>query len=271
MSGVRSRSAPLDTAHVDAAVESARVDSGVDEPRGDASATDASERNESRALFKALGLVGVIALCIVVVALTPLKELLEPNLLKAHHWVERFGVVPTAMVFTLVSAIAIAIAIPRVLFAAAAGVLFENTALALLIAQIGVVLGCWVNFAYARALGREFVRAKLGVRFRGLGRVLEFIDRHGVTGNILIRSLPVGNCFVLNLLMAVSPVSLGAFLIGTAVGTIPGSVVYVLLGNSAHSHASIKIGLSFGLMVLWCVPYWLWMRRRRRNERSAAR
>lgn len=260
MTTLESGTPPIDAVEPRIAAPSPRVEvAGIDE------SPDQSEQRESRALLKALALVGVIALCIVVVALTPLKELLEPNLLKAHHWVERFGVVPTAIAFTVVSAIGIAIAIPRVLFAAAAGVLFENTALALLIAQIGVVLGCWINFAYARALGREFVRAKLGVRFRGLGRVLEFIDRHGVTGNILIRSLPVGNCFVLNLLMAVSPVRLGAFLIGTAFGTIPGSVVYVLLGNSAHSHASIKIGLSLGLMVLWCVPYWLWMRSRRRK------
>ncbi|MBL8768221.1 MAG: TVP38/TMEM64 family protein [Planctomycetes bacterium] len=265
MTTLRTGSAPTDTVEAPAAATPSRPT-----PATSADASVDAEQNEARALGKALALVGLIALCIVVVALTPLKELLEPNLLKAHHWVERFGVVPTALAFAVVSALGIAIAIPRVLFAAAAGVLFENTALALLVAQAGVVLGCWINFAYARALGREFVRAKLGVRFRGLGRVLEFIDRHGVTGNILIRSLPVGNCFVLNLLMAVSPVRLGAFLIGTAFGTIPGSVVYVLLGNSAHSHASVKIGLSLALMILWCVPYWLWMRRRRRSRAASA-
>ncbi|MBK6940933.1 MAG: VTT domain-containing protein [Planctomycetes bacterium] len=154
------------------------------------------------------------------------------------------------------------------LIAIAAGALFAKPVLALVVAQAATIVGCWINFAYARALGREYVRERLGARFRHLARVLKFIDQHGLMGNILIRSLPVGNCFAMNLLMAVSPVTLATFLIGTAIGTLPSTVVYVLLGNSAHENAATKIGLSIGIMVLWCVTYafWLWRRRARGNR-----
>lgn len=222
------------------------------------------------ALAKALVLVVVIASCIAVVALTPVKQWLAPGLLQAGHWVERFGLLATAAGFVLIAGIGISIAIPRVLIAIAAGALFANPVIALAVAQAATMVGCWINFAYARALGREYVRVRLGAKFRHLARVLNFIDQHGLMGNILIRSLPVGNCFAMNLLMAVSPVTLATFLIGTAIGTLPSTVVYVLLGNSAHEHAATKIGLSIGIMVLWCVPYALWLRRHRTRSNQPA-
>lgn len=215
------------------------------------------------ALTKALVLVVVVASCIAVVAFTPLKQWLAPGLLQAGHWVERFGLLTTAAGFVLIAGMGIAIAVPRVLIAIAAGALFAKPAVALAVAQTATMVGCWINFAYARALGRDYVRERLGARFSHLARVLNFIDQHGLMGNILIRSLPVGNCFAMNLLMAVSPVRLTTFLIGTAIGTLPSTVIYVLLGNSTHEHAATKIGLSAGIMILWCVPYALWLRRRR--------
>ena len=93
-------------------------------------------------------------------------------------------------------AIACAVGVPRQVVAFVAGYgwgLLPGIALALA-AQL---LGCAANLFWARAVGRDFVRRRLGTR---LARINTILARRPFAATLAIRLLPVGNNLALNLL-----------------------------------------------------------------------
>ncbi len=133
------------------------------------------------------------------------------------------------LIFTLLTTGVVAAGVPRLWMTALGGFAFgwlTGAALAL----IGTLGGCWVTFTYARWLGREWVQARIGRRFTGLN---DLFRRHGIVMTLVLRAAPVGNSHVSNLILALSPISRGAFLLGTALGILPTTVIYALFGSAA--------------------------------------
>jgi uncharacterized membrane protein YdjX (TVP38/TMEM64 family) len=56
---------------------------------------------------------------------------------------------------------------------------------------------------------------------------------------LVLRSAPFGNNHVSNLLLALSPIARGPFLLGTALGVLPTTVIYALFGSAATSGSTI--------------------------------
>lgn len=167
--------------------------------------------------------------------------------------------------FALVSALAIAVGVPRLFFAAVAGALFGVVS-GFFMAEAGAILGCIVTFLGARALGRTYIEARFATPGARVRRALDLASRHGVAANLLIRSAPVGNFFVTNVLMSLSRVSVRDMLVGTSLGTIPGTLAFALIGSGAVSgHAGPIVTGSFFFLV-WGIAYARlvlpWLRRR---------
>lgn len=167
--------------------------------------------------------------------------------------------------FLLVGAIAVAIGVPRqaVCFLAgyAAG-LVEGAALAL----AATILGSAVAFFYARLIGRDFVRRRLGERAR---RVDEFLGRNTFATVVAIRFLPVGNNLLTNLVAGISAVPAVPFLLGSAVGFIPQTIVFVLLGSGIRVDPPLRIGLSIALFLASALLGAVLYRRRRATPPTA--
>lgn len=147
--------------------------------------------------------------------------------------------------FVAVGALFTAVGLPRQVVAFLAGYAFglvEGGALGL----VSALLGCMGAFYYARLFGRGVIFARFPSRVR---KVDEFIHDHPLTMTLLIRLLPVGSNLVTNLAAGVSSVRVAPFLSGSALGYIPQTVVFALLGSGIALQPVFRIGLAVALFI----------------------
>jgi uncharacterized membrane protein YdjX (TVP38/TMEM64 family) len=133
------------------------------------------------------------------------------------------------------------------LLSGVAGALF-GLAGGIAISWVASMLSAVVGFALARWLGRDTVAAMTGPR---LARVEDVLRHQGVAAVVVARLTPVLPFTVVNYAAGVSAVSRRDFLVGTAVGIVPGTVGYAALGASAGRSAVIVAGsLALGAVLL---------------------
>lgn len=128
--------------------------------------------------------------------------------------------------FVLLYAVAALAPVPKNVFSVAAGLLFG------LVQGIGIVLaaallGALAGFALGRALGREAVERLTGTR---VAHVDALLGRHGLLAVLGVRLVPVLPFTAINYAAGLTAVRIGDYVIGTALGMIPGTVAYVALG-----------------------------------------
>lgn len=167
------------------------------------------------------------------------------------------------LLFLAVGGTAVAVGLPRQVVAFMAGYAFDfllGTALGLLAA----VLGCLLSFFYARWLGRGLVAHRFPGRIR---RVDDFVRENPFTMTLLIRLLPVGSNLVTNLAAGVSSVAALPFLLGSALGYVPQTAVFALVGSGINLDPVWRIGLGTALFVASGV-LGVYLYRRLRHGRS---
>lgn len=150
------------------------------------------------------------------------------------------------LLFIAVGACLVAVGLPRQLVAFGGGYAFglvEGT----LVALLAQVMGCAVAFFYARLLGRSLIQHRFGPRVRRMDALLA---ENTFTSTLLIRFLPVGANVVTNLAAGVSSARALPFLSGSAVGYIPQTLIFALLGTGVQINGSVQIGLSVVLFIL---------------------
>jgi uncharacterized membrane protein YdjX (TVP38/TMEM64 family) len=150
------------------------------------------------------------------------------------------------IVFVLVATVAGALGVPRQVTAYAAGLgygLWTGCALAML-AQI---LSCGVDFIWARAIARDWAARRMRGR---LARLDAALSRNPFTVTLTLRLLPVGNNLALNLLAGVSAVAAWPFLAASALGYLPQTVVFVLLGSGVRVGRTEQLALAAALFVV---------------------
>lgn len=149
------------------------------------------------------------------------------------------------MIFVAMGALVTGVGFPRQVVAFLGGYAFgfiEGTLLGLL----GATLGCALAFGYARLLGRSLVQRHFG---RKIARFEAVLAERTFLTTLLIRFLPVGSNVVTNLLAGVTRVPALPFVGGSAVGYLPQTVVFVLIGSGVHIDPTFRIGLGVALFV----------------------
>jgi len=149
------------------------------------------------------------------------------------------------LTFVAIAAVATAVGIPRQAAAFAGGWLFGPW-FGFALAMAGQLLGAVLDFYWARWLARDWAQRRLPPR---LQRVDQFLTRNAFTTTLTLRLLPVGNNTLLNLAAGLSSVNAAAFLAGSALGYIPQTLIFTLLGAGEHLGKSAEIWLSAGLFV----------------------
>ncbi|MDP9096678.1 MAG: VTT domain-containing protein, partial [Pseudomonadota bacterium] len=120
------------------------------------------------------------------------------------------------------------------------------------------VAGCAIDFGWARLLGRRAALVFLQRRGGGrLARLDRYMTGRAFTATLTLRLLPVGNNLLLNLVAGVSGVAAGTFLLASAIGYVPQTIVFALAGAGAglsnavqSAVAALLLLLSVGLGVL---------------------
>lgn len=146
--------------------------------------------------------------------------------------------------FILLAGLACAVGVPRQAAAFAGGYAFglwPGAALALL----ATALACAGNFFWARFIGRDWARRRMGSR---LSRADRFLARHPFGATLALRLLPVGNNLAVNLLAGVSGVRAAPFLAASLLGYVPQTAIFALAGSGTRLAAAMQIALAGGLL-----------------------
>lgn len=127
------------------------------------------------------------------------------------------------------------------------------------------LLGCISAFYYARLFGRSLVQARFAGRIR---RIDDFLRERTFSMSLLIRLLPVGSNLLTNLAAGVASVRGLPFFAGSALGYIPQTVVFALLGSGIHFDPVLRVALSVALFLISGV-IGLWLYRAHRHGHHA--
>lgn len=167
------------------------------------------------------------------------------------------------VVFILAAALATGVGVPRQSAAFLGGYAFgtvAGTGLALL-AQL---LGCALGFLWARAVGRGWAERRLNGRFGPrLRPLVETLRQNPFSSALALRLLPVGNNLALNLLAGLSGIALWPFLAASALGYLPQTIIFALLGKGVRVDGTWQMVLAAGLLLV-SVGLGLWLLRRQR-------
>jgi uncharacterized membrane protein YdjX (TVP38/TMEM64 family) len=165
------------------------------------------------------------ALVSVVLAAAALYAWLAPAAALAPTWIER----PLHLAALLVVGaflLGTALLVPRNLLVLAT-VLVVGPVAGALLATMAIVAASLLAFLAGRAGGRELVRRVAGRSPLGIGRKLA---GRGLTSIVLVRLVPVGPATVVDLACGAARLPLGAFVLGTALGSLPGIAIFALFG-----------------------------------------
>lgn len=169
------------------------------------------------------------------------------------EWVDRYvrdrGMFGEA-VFLAAGAVATAAGAPRQGVAFLGGYAFgaaDGAGLALL-AQLG---GCALSFGWARLVGRAWAERRLAGRYGArLRRLRDALAASPFGTTLALRLLPVGNNLALNLLAGMAGIAPAPFLAASALGYLPQTAVFALLGKGVRVDGAWQIGLAAALFAV---------------------
>ncbi len=164
------------------------------------------------------------------------------------------GVWGPALFFVLYAGLAL-IPCPKALLTAAGGALFGlwgGAGLALAAALLGAV----ISFGVGRLLGRDAVDRLIRGR---LARVDALVAGHGLSAILIVRLVPLVPFIAVNYASGLSGVRFRHYLLGSAVGMVPGTLAYAALGAYGTNPWGLAAAAS-ALVVLAAGGSW-WARR----------
>ncbi len=166
------------------------------------------------------------------------------------------------LAFVAVATAACAVGVPRQVVAYSGGLAFgfwPGAALALL----AEALGCAVDFFWARWAARPWAARWLARAGAGrLDRLRQFLIANTFTATLTLRLLPVGNNLLLNLLAGVSGVTAGPFLLASALGYVPQTAVFALLGGGVRVSQGAQMAVAVALFAVSIALGLILLRRR---------
>ncbi len=167
------------------------------------------------------------------------------------------------IIFLCVGTLICAVGLPRQAVGFAAGFAY-GPALGILLTTIANLIACLADLLWARLIGRNWARRRV---LRGsLARLEDVIARNPFTAILTLRLLPVGSSLMLSLLAGVLDIGVVPFLAATLLGSLPQTVIFVLVGAGARIGHGLQIGLGLGLFVASGIVGLLLLRRSLRGS-----
>jgi uncharacterized membrane protein YdjX (TVP38/TMEM64 family) len=211
----------------------------------------AREGSRRVAVLRVALLVALLTAAALVAWRLGLFELRDPQRLAAAvrraHQVR--AIVP---LFVLAYAVVAAVGLPATPLTLAGGAIF-GTALGSLLNWLGATLGAAGSFVLARQLGRDAVRRLLG---RWGDRLDALGERGGFAALFRLRLLPVVPFNVLSFAAGLAGVPFRAYAAATALGIVPGTVVYTYFADSllagvegASRQAFVRVAVAAALLL----------------------
>jgi len=202
-------------------------------------------------------LAGVIAAAIGAFFYFDLHRYLSLNVLKANR--DRLLAYTEANYATAVGSFIVsycvvtALSFPGAAILTLTGGFLFGTVLGTVYVNVGATTGATLAFLTARYLLRDWVERKFGDR---LEPIQAGFAKNAFSYLLTLRLIPIFPFFLVNLVSGLTRVNLGAYVVATALGIIPGTFVYAYAGrqlgtiNSLKEIASPNVLLAFTLLGL---------------------
>ncbi|MGB5539847.1 MAG: VTT domain-containing protein [Gammaproteobacteria bacterium] len=180
-----------------------------------------------------------------------------------RHWIDvyvRDRGVTGELLFVGITTLLISTGISRQLVAFLAGYGFGFTG-GVLLSMAAAIAGCILTFYCTRLLLRDFLSRHFAARMR---RLDNFIREHTFSATLLVRLLPVGNNWMVNIAAGASAVRGLPFFLGSTLGFIPQMAVFALVGSGSQLQQLWQVAIAMAMFVLAAVlGVWLFARFRR--------
>lgn len=209
------------------------------------------------AVLRLLVFAGVVVSAAVTAAQFGPSSTQDWRALVAGHW---WG----PLLFVALAVVLVVLAVPGTIATVAAGVLYGPVAgavLAVVSASIGATSAFWIG----RRFGRAAVLALVGPRGAAIDARLAAA---GWRGLLVLRLIPLVPFNALNYAAGLSSLSTPAYVVGTVLGILPGTVALTVLSSSAHDPTSPAFLVSAGAVVSLVVVSSILGRRARRMAPS---
>ena len=207
------------------------------------------------------GFLLIILICLIATILTMyLLGGIDPDRLEV--WLERAGIwAPIA--YISIYAIATILILPSTALNLAGGAIFGPW-WGTLWTSLGALVAAVLAFAFTRTIGRRAIAQRLSGRWQAIDAE---IQQGGLFYMAAIRLLPIIPYGLVNFAAGLSSISFQDYLVGTAIGTVPGILPFVLIGSSGVQ--AMQTGDVLPLMGALALTGFLvgaatWYRRRRR-------
>ena len=156
--------------------------------------------------------------------------------------------------------------VPITVLIGATGIIFPAH-LGVVYALAGSLLSSLITYFIGAGFGRRMVRRLAGSRLNRLSRQLA---RQGILTVMVVRNLPVAPFTIVNMVAGASHIKLRDFLLGTALGMLPGIVVITVFADRLS--AAVKnphwtnIAVAAGIAIVWVLGIWLIQNRLRSRK-----
>lgn len=174
---------------------------------------------------------GLVGLALVLVLATGAHEALSFENLHRHRGALLDLVaarpVAAALLYILLYALTVALSVPGALILTLAGGFLFGTVLATALVVVGATLGAVLLFLIARTALGEPLRARAGP---WLAKMAHGFNRDAFNYLLVLRLVPIFPFWLVNLVPALLGVRLSTFVLATAIGIVPGSLVYASVG-----------------------------------------
>lgn len=157
--------------------------------------------------------------------------------------------VASALLYPLLYAALTVLLFPGAVLTAAGGALF-GVVLGTALTLVGATVGATASFLVGRRLGRAEVERIAG---RRIGALDEWLGRRGLLAVLYVRLFPLFPFNALNYAAGVTALSTRDYVIGTAIGIVPGTFAFAALGSSIDDPLSAEFLGAVGLVVVLAV------------------
>ncbi len=222
---------------------------------------DAAAQRNGPAWSKIVMVVVAVAALTALWKFTPLAELLEAN--KVAQWARDFGSRWWAPILTVLAYTPAAITMfPRPLITLFAVVAF-GPLLGFLYAMAGIELSAWLTYIAGKRLDRDAVRRVAGAK---LNDIIQVLRRRGLLAITALRLVPLAPFAVEGVVAGAVRVKLWHFMLGTAIGILPGTLASTVFGDQLQAAiedpSKVNYWLIGSVLVLlmaatWFVRRWL--------------
>ena len=183
----------------------------------------------------------LVALCIIIVAVIAAAALLPMKdwLVKVLQWTQGLGVWGpiVVIVFYIVACI---LFLPGSVLTLGAGFIFKLF-VGTIVVSIGSTLGACAAFLIGRTFGRDWIAKKVAKNEK-FAAIDNAVGQQGLKIVLLIRLSPVFPFNLLNYAFGLTKVSFVKYALGSWIGMLPGTVMYVYFGAGLRSLADAAAG-----------------------------